>query len=207
MASSIAIPAGELAADAELAEALQDHEPHAPKEAWRRFSPMVKRMIRRRFRAASDVDDLTQDVFTTLFVAIHELRKLEALRAFVVSVTLRRIGEEQRKRRRRFRASERLKLVFEADLDLARNVPLDTDVANRGACADLQRLLSRLRPREQSAYVLRFVDGLRVEEVARALEVSVPTARRSFSYAKSRIDGWACDEPSLSAYARQQAIW
>jgi DNA-directed RNA polymerase specialized sigma24 family protein len=51
--------------------------------------------------------------------------------------------------------------------------------------------------------VLRFVDGLKVEEVADALEVSVPTARRSFSYAKARIDGWAIQEPSLRLYARR----
>lgn len=195
----------EEAVDALLAEALQRDDPSAHREAWQRFSPMVRRLIRRRFPAATDIDDLTQDVFASFFVAVHELRKLESLRAFVTAVTLRRVGEELRKRRRRFHASEKLKQVFEVELDLRQSMPVDTDVAHRGACADLERLLRRLRPRERQAYLLRFVDGLKVEEVAVALDVSIPTARRSFSYARTRINGWASHEPSLRVFARRAA--
>jgi RNA polymerase sigma-70 factor (ECF subfamily) len=206
MASSTGVSADEASDDAELAEALQREDPLAYRVAWQRFSPLVRRLIQRRFHSASDVEDLTQDVFTSLFVAVHELRKLEALRAFVTAVTLRRVGEEQRRRRRRFRATEKLEQVLEVERDLLRSTPVDTDVASRGACADLERLLARLRPRERHAYVLRFIDGMKVEEIAEALEVSVPTARRSFSYAKTRINGWASHEPSLRVYARRASL-
>src|SRR5262249_52308915 len=70
----------------------------ATEEAWRRYAPMVSGMLRRGLGPRADVDDATQEVFLRLFRRIDSLRDATALRAFVVSVTVRVMKWQLRRR-------------------------------------------------------------------------------------------------------------
>ena len=50
------------------------------------------------------------------------------------------------------------------------------------------------------SFVFRFVEGMSAEEVAQALGVSVPTARRSFTRAWQRVTYLAQLDPFLEGY-------
>jgi RNA polymerase sigma-70 factor, ECF subfamily len=180
--------------DAELAAALIAGDASASALAWRRFVPLVSRMARRAMGSAEEVEDIVQDVFSTLFRAVHRLREPDALRAFVITVTKRVLGHELRKRRARAHLS--------ADLGLQL---LDTtgergDPATHHAYIHFRLLLGRLKERERRAFILRFVVCMDAPEVAHTLGVSVPTARRAFSRAQSRLTLWAGRHPFLSDY-------
>jgi RNA polymerase sigma-70 factor, ECF subfamily len=183
--------------DAELAAALIAGNPLAPREAWRRFVPLVGRMSRRVLGAGADVDDVVQEVFACLFRSVPQLRAPEALRAFVITVTKRMLGHELRRRR------ARAHLSVHQDLQLDETVGENGDPATRHAYLHFRHLLGRLNDRERRAFVLRFVACMDAPEVAQTLGVSVPTARRAFSRAQNRLTVWAGRHPFLSDFVME----
>jgi RNA polymerase sigma factor (sigma-70 family) len=70
----------------------------------------------------------------------------------------------------------------------------------REALARFYKILDRIRPRDRVAFVLRFVEGMGVAEVATAVGVSVPTARRCFTRAWERFTLLAGRDPFLAEY-------
>ena len=189
--------AGDLAlsTDEELGRALVAGHPDAPRVAWRRFLPMVRRMLRRALSGRTEIDDVAQVVFLCFFRRVHSLRDPVALRAFVIGIALRVAHEEVRRGRRQRRSAQTQALQDDS-------VVIAADAAAKHAFANLRRLLERLRYRERAAFTLRFVEGMDCAEVAQALGVSEPTARRSFSRAYKQVMTWAQHDPFLVDYLR-----
>jgi DNA-directed RNA polymerase specialized sigma24 family protein len=104
------------------------------------------------------------------------------------------LGHELRKRR------ARLNLTTSSETHVAEAVGQWCDPATRHAYRHFELLLGRLRERERRAFVLRFVACMDTPEVAEALGVSIPTARRAFSRAQMRMTLWAGRHPFLSDY-------
>lgn len=186
--------------DAELAAALIAGEPSAAQLVWQRFLPMVRRMSRRALGSSPDVDDVVQEIFCYLFHGARSLRAPGAFRAFVMTVTKRTLGHEVYKRRARAR------LHATTEVDLADVIGEWSDPATRHAYRHFQHLLGRLTERERRAFVLRFVACMDAPEVAETLGVSVPTARRAFSRAQSRMTRWAGRHPFLGDYLSDAAL-
>jgi DNA-directed RNA polymerase specialized sigma24 family protein len=61
-------------------------------------------------------------------------------------------------------------------------------------------LVRKLAERERATFVFRFIEGMTVAQVAVAMNVSEPTARRSFSRAWARMQKWAERDPFLNDY-------
>jgi RNA polymerase sigma-70 factor (ECF subfamily) len=169
------------AEDSVLARAVLIGDARAPREIWRRFSPLVRRIVRRTLGPQHDVEDVVQDVFLRLFDKLPGLRDPNALRAFLVSISVRSVRYELRRRRvRRLVGLSPTPELFDLRV-------VSTDHDSRQALRQLYVLLDRLNFRERTAFVLRFVEGLEIEDVADALEVSVPTTRRALARAWERL--------------------
>jgi RNA polymerase sigma-70 factor (ECF subfamily) len=183
------------ASDADLGRALLAGDPAAPVVAWKRFLPLVERMLRRSIGSRGENEDVAQTVFLYFFRRVHTLRNPVALRAFVIGVTLRVARGEVRRRQK---YAERAR---------CRSEPLDhealgsaADAATQYAFKNLCRLVRRLRQRERDAFVMRFVEGRDAAEIATLLGVSEPTARRSFSRAQEHLRRWAERDLYLTDY-------
>ena len=188
------------ASDADLARALLAGHPGAHRAAWERFYPMVSGMIRRAYGGGSDAEDLVQEVFLCLFRRIQTLRNPAALRAFTMAIASRTLSFELRKRRARL-----LSTATDVDAgEAADELLAGGHPEARRAVATLTQLLERLRTRDRTAFVLRYIEKRNAVEVADALGVSVPTATRSFSRAWKRIHLWASRDPTLVEYLRHQ---
>ena len=182
-----------------LAQALLANEPDAYRVAWQRFMPMVRRKVRRVFGSGVDSEEVIQEVFFCVYRRVHTLRDPLALRAFVMAVAARTVSHERRRRRLRFPQA------LESEERDAQELRIPANPAAKHACASLKRLLGRLRQREREAFVLRFVEGMDAAEVAAALGVSAPTARRSLSRASKRITLWAGRDPFLADFVLRGA--
>jgi RNA polymerase sigma-70 factor (ECF subfamily) len=180
--------------DAALARAAMRREAPAAREIWCRFAPVVRRIVRRMLGPEHDVEDVVQDVFLRLFDRLPGLRDPAALRAFVVSISIRSARYELRRRRVR----RLVGLSPTPDLPDLRVVSADHD--SRQALLHLYRVLDRLSFRERTAFVLRFVEGMEIDDVASALEVSVPTTRRAVTRAWERIAVLAGNDGFLAHY-------
>src|SRR5690349_11246177 len=77
------------ATDAELAQALLEDTPGAARVVWQRFFPVVSGLARRRLGRSPDTEDVVQDVFVSVFRSARALKEPLALRAFVLTITIR----------------------------------------------------------------------------------------------------------------------
>jgi RNA polymerase sigma-70 factor (ECF subfamily) len=180
--------------DARLAEALIAGEPRAMRIAWERFAPVVRRMVKRRLGSRSDVEDVAQDVFTILFERVATLRDPGALKSFATSIAAFRIQTELRKRRRE-RDLARHALVY---LDIARVTHPDAEA--RQAVSRFGNLLERLKPEERTIFVLRFVKGASLINVARATGLSLSTVKRRLGAVWRRVSLLVSRDPFLARY-------
>jgi RNA polymerase sigma-70 factor (ECF subfamily) len=182
------------AADLVLVGAALAGDKRAPREIWRRFAPLVRRIVRRGLRADNDVEDVVQNVFLTFFEKLPGLRDPEALRAFLVSISARTVRHERRRRRTRGL------LVLSSSPERMGPCAVLADTDSRQALYRLRMILDRLSARERDAFVLRFVGGFELEETAEALHVSVPTIRRALARACERLSILARSDGFLIPY-------
>lgn len=182
------------ASDSVLAGELQARSPEAARAVWQRYAPLVRRMLSRALGPKRDVEDSLQEVFLCLFNKAPELRDLAALRAFIVSITIRTLRHEIRRRKLR----NWLRFDGAAAVEDLRTVNPDTDA--REALARFYALLDRINTRDRTVFVLHVIEGMDVDAIASSLEVSVPTVRRCFGRARERIALLAARDPMLNDY-------
>jgi len=164
--------------DLSLARALLSRDSRAPKEAWIRFTPVVRAIVVHRLGPDAEVEDLTQEIFTRLFAKIGTLRKPEALRHFVASFAIRIVKWERRKRRAR-RCVE---------LTTTGAIPTRlVDSPLRYDFWDAWRVCDKLLPRQRDVMLLRHVEGMTLTEIGRALGLSLATIKRSLRAARLRV--------------------
>lgn len=180
--------------DAALALQLQAGTPGAARAVWERYSPLVRRILSRALGPERDVEDSLQEVFLCLFNKAPELRNPAALRAFIVSIAIRTLRHEIRRRKLR----SWLRLDGNSAAQDLRSVNPDPDA--REALTRFYALLDRLNTRDRSVFVLHVIEGMDVETVASALQVSVPTIRRCFARAREKIALLAGRDPMLVDY-------
>lgn len=173
--------ASEAASDMELAQALIDGVRNAPEMAWERYAPLVHRIVSRAIGPDVEVEDVTQEIFYRLFSRIGTLRKPEALRSFVISFAIRIVKWELRRRR----ARRWLTLSETGDIPDEQQMVMDAE--SRYSIRRLYTMLDRLGTRERLVLVLRHVEGMTLEEIAEAMELSLATVKRGLRRATLRV--------------------
>lgn len=180
-ASSQEAAHAETTRDTELARALIGGEPHAAELAWERYAPLVHRIVSRAIGPDAEVEDVTQEIFYRLFSRIGTLRKPEALRSFVISFAIRIVKWELRRRR------ARRWLTLSETGEVPDEQLMVMDAESRYSLRRLYALLDRLSTRERLVLVLRHVEGMTLEEIAEAMELSLATVKRGLRSASLRI--------------------
>jgi RNA polymerase sigma-70 factor (ECF subfamily) len=181
--------------DPTLVTALLAQDSKAPLVLWRRFSPLVFRILRRMLGESAEVEDLAQEVFLCVYRKASELRNRRALPAFIASATRLTAHEEIRRSRQR-----RMKIpasVPPPSVDLHR---LSTVADAREALVRFHAILGRLTATDRTAFVLRFIDGVPLADVANALGVSLSTIKRRLARVWSRVGLFVERDALLSQY-------
>ena|SRR5688572_8320673 len=167
--------------DAALVAALRAGDPRAELAAWNRFAVGVDQTLRRLMGPGPDREDLLQEVFIRFFRRIGTVREPAAVRGFLTGICIHVVrGEIARRRRKRW-----LSLTSTGDIpDAAGHAP---DLDGREAVTRYYALLDKLSGKDRSLFVARTIEGLTLEEVAAAHDVSVSTAQRHINRASKRI--------------------
>jgi RNA polymerase sigma-70 factor (ECF subfamily) len=182
--------------DTALVRALVDRHPQAPRVLWQRFAPMVYRILKRALGPGHELEDLAQEVFLCLFEKIPTLREPGALKAFVISVTVLTARHELRRRwiRRWVRPSGDLPAVD------GRVVYPEAEADAREALIRFYRILDRVNATDRAAFVLRFLEGLDLVDVAAAMDLSLATIKRRLARVWSRVSLLVERDPVLREY-------
>lgn len=182
--------------DTTLIAALLAHDARAPRVLWRRFAPLVFRTLRRMLGRNPEVEDVAQEVFLCVFRKAPELRERRALPAFIISTTYLAARQAIRRSRHRVRvwAAED---VRQPSAELNR---LSSKADAREALVRFQAILERLKVTDRTAFVLRFVDGRSLPDVATELGVSLATTKRRLARVRARVALRVEQDALLSQY-------
>ncbi len=182
--------------DAELVLALRQNERGAAEAIWNRHSESVRRFLGRALGPSGDeAEDLTQEVFLRVFARARVIREPSALREFIMSVALRVLQWEIRRR------WVRRKVFLSKDGALPEvGAPDRANQEARHALRSCYAILDRLSVRERVAFVLRYLEEMTLEEVAERLDCSVSTTKRVLTRATERVSAQVGKNADLRGY-------
>src|SRR6476659_7892092 len=185
--------------DVALVEALRRGDPQAELAAWNRFSVGVDQTLRRLLGPGPDREDLLQEVFIRFFRRIGTLREPGAVRGFLTGICIHVVrGEIARRQRRRW-------LSLTATGDLPEPLPSAPDLEGREAVTRYYRMIDKLGGKDRSFFVARTLEGMTLDEVAAAHDVSVSTAQRRINRATKRVTALVRRDPVLARFADDSA--
>lgn len=192
--------AAELAAcsDEALAHALIAGERRAGAELWRRYSTLVFRLLLRHVGTRDEAHDITQEVFCQILRSIRTLRDPTLLRSWVVSVALRTLKWQLRKRRLwAWVGLSDPSVVVEPTTE-----SLDTEAQH--LVRQFLRVVGTLAAREQTIFVLRYVEGFGLAEIAQATHVSIATVKRDLARVSEQVSHMVAGDSDLMARLRRR---
>jgi len=180
--------------DAALFKDWLDGRPYAARIMWQRFAPMVHRILKRSLGSDASLEDLEQEVFLSLFQHARLLREPKALKSFIISITVRTLHSEIR--RRWLGRTRRWQLATAAPNRLA----VYPDPESREGLRQFFFILDRVNGHDRRAFVLHFLEGVALEEIAAALDVSLATVKRRLSRVRKRVVRMARRDNALVDY-------
>jgi RNA polymerase sigma-70 factor, ECF subfamily len=152
----------------------------APDFDWlfERYAGYVARVAARMLgRDDADVDDVVQEVFLITLHRLHRIRSAEAARPWLMTVTVRTVQRTLRRRK------WRRKFLGEST---AAEVPATGLTADqRALLVRIYRTLDEIDPKSRIAWILRHIEGERLEDVADACGCSLATAKRRIATAQA----------------------
>ena len=196
----VALPSPTLAQadDATLARAASGGDPRATSVLWDRFSPLVRRMLRRTLGPTAEVEPLLQEVFLRALRQLAGLPESAQLKPFVVAVTVRVLSGELK--RNRVRRLFRLRSPWRSH-ELAGG-----DSATGTALSSLYRILDELDADARLAFTLRHFEGLQLTELASAMDASLSSAKRRLARANARVQAAVSGDAAFSAYTTAASL-
>jgi RNA polymerase sigma-70 factor (ECF subfamily) len=162
--------------------------------AFEEYAPLVRRLIRRVLGPYREIEDVVQDVFLRLFQRAGRIQKPEALTAFVIALATRVAQTELRRAYVR-----RIVGLGVDDREVDQQVE-SPDFESREILDRFYGLLDRLRPADRTAFVLRYMEELELLELARAMNVSLRTAKRRVAHARERVARLIEGDPGLREF-------
>jgi RNA polymerase sigma-70 factor (ECF subfamily) len=198
-ADELTAPSDSSEADAALVRAAWQGDRRAHVAIWRKYSPLVRSRIGRSV-GGQDVEDHVQEVFLRLFEHLPQLRDPGALRSFIIGITLRVGGTELRRRRCRWW------LAVTPTGELPEPPPSRDDGSDvREVLATLLSILGKLSPHSSRVFELRYIEEKELTDVAKAMKISLATAKRHLARASTCFFAMAEREPVLADFMRSSS--
>jgi RNA polymerase sigma-70 factor (ECF subfamily) len=170
--------------DAELVARALAGERSAEAEIYARHVGYVMGLCVRLLGQRGEAEDAVQDTFVDVLEQLHQLREPTRLRHWIGRVAVHKV--HRRFRRRRLQRVFGFAPAQQEDLSL---VPC-TNQASPEQVVQLARLrqeLAKVSDEARAAWLLRFVDGYKLDEVAELCGCSLATAKRRIAAADSHV--------------------
>jgi len=180
----------EQARDELLVQALLQGDPDATAELFDRYAAPVQRVLTRILGYTEpERADLLHEVFMRALERLADLKRKGSLKPWLMGIAVFTAREWIRKKR------QRGPLLSPED-GAAREVS-DASPEAREAVRCFYALVSHFDDDERTAFILRALEGMTLNEVATACNVSVSTARRRIDRAEQRFRELLHEYPPL----------
>ncbi|MCZ7678402.1 MAG: sigma-70 family RNA polymerase sigma factor [Sandaracinaceae bacterium] len=169
-------------ADADLVARVRAGDRWAEDALYRRYARPVAGLVARLLAGTrEEVEDVVHDAFVSAFEKIGRLRDASAFRAWLMQIAVTHVRRVLRRRR----LKRALGLLPSTDeLALERIASREASPEVRAELAVVDGVLRRLPADLRIAWVLRHVEGERLEDVAALCGCSLATAKRRIASAE-----------------------
>ena len=183
------LPSSRADQNVQLVERMRTDPVGAAPLLYARFAPAVNRLVWRLLGADPDHNDVVQHVFYRILRQGMRLREPERLDAWVQTIAANTVYELLRRRqvRRLFLQGQ----PTEMHADLVR------DVEVRDLLLRTKSVIERLPAKERMVFMLYFVEGRTLAEVAELGGYSLATAKRRLNRANQRFQHLLSKNPDL----------
>jgi RNA polymerase sigma-70 factor, ECF subfamily len=168
-----------------LVRAAQAGDGRAFAEIVRRYQRAMYRVAYGFVRSPADADDVAQETFVRAYQALGRFRVGEPLYPWLARIASNTALSLLRRRRRK------PETPLEPLLEAGQQWGTDDDPADRVASAEqarhLREAMAELKPEHQAVLVLRVVEDLSYDEIAKALAVPAGTVMSRLSRARAEL--------------------
>ncbi len=180
--------------NAELAALMRSDPVAAAPLLYARFTGPVNRLVWRLLGADPDHNDVVQQVFYRVLKQGKYLRDAEKLDSWVQTIAANTVYELLRRRQ--------VRRIFLRDLPTEAHADLVRDVEVRDMLLRTKALIERLPAKERIVFVLYYVEGRTLAEVAELRGYSLATAKRKVGRANKRFQYLLSKNPELARLFR-----
>jgi RNA polymerase sigma-70 factor (ECF subfamily) len=177
-------PAPVSIADGDLVARVRAGDRWAEDALYRRHARPVAGLVARLLGSSQDVDDVVHDAFVSAFEQVDRLREPDRFRAWLGRIAVIKVRRTIRSRRLR-RSLGLLPMNDDAALERLASEAASPEV--RADLAVVDGILRRLPATVRIAWMLRYVEGHRVEDVADLCACSLATAKRRIAAGKKAM--------------------
>ncbi len=164
-------------------------------ELVRYYHERIFRLVYYRTRSRSDAEDLTQEVFIKAFNKLGALREVEHFQSWLFSIAVNTVRDLHRKRKVRAllfleRGESR---TADEPPEPAAHIADDSQATGEEYMAavqfwrHLEVLADRLGAREREVFMLRYLDGLEIKEIAAVIGKTEGTVKTSLHRAVKKF--------------------
>jgi RNA polymerase sigma-70 factor, ECF subfamily len=176
--------------DEGLVHALREGDPGAPTILFDRYGPYIQRVLARIVGYSEpERADLLHDVFVRALERMGDIKNPRVLKSWLVGIA---VFTAQEWIRRRKRAGPPLGPEHGADREGPSASPEAVE-----AFRSFRSVMDRLDDEERTMFVLRFLEGMNLDEIAVACNLSISTARRRVLRAEERFREIVPEYPAL----------
>ena len=173
-----------------IIERIEEHPERGAAMLFDAYSQMVNGLVWRLLGADPDHDDVVQQVFCTVLASLPKLRDPERLAGWVRRITINAVYAELRKRE--------VRRMFALRNPPESQVYVQTqDVESRDLLARARAMMEKLPAKERIVFILHYVEGHTLEEIAELQDYSHATAKRRLSAANKRFRALVQNNPEL----------
>jgi len=144
---------------------------------------MVNGLAYRILGRPDEVDDLVQDSFVQALSSLDRLQNPAAFSSWMGSIVVRTAHKRLRRRSLRTRLGLERDKPIDVEILVSRTAPPDVAIELRAVYG----ILNRLSAEERVALVLRRVEGMKLAEVAEAMNLSLATVKRRLAKAEKAV--------------------
>lgn len=170
--------------DEELVRRVGRKDNWAEEVTYRRYAPVVLGVARRMLGSQSEAEDVAQETFVTAFGIWEQLREPSRLKQWLLQIAVRKVHRIFRRRR----LAKALGLASgSTNQGLAQWARPEAGADVRMELALLDKVLAQINPANRIAWMLRYVEGLSLDEVAFECSCSLATVKRRVASAHQII--------------------
>jgi RNA polymerase sigma-70 factor (family 1) len=171
-----------LKSDGKLMKEIKADNMFAFDELYRKYSKRIYKFAYSILKSSEESENIVQDVFLNLWENRHRVEKNSSIKYYVFTIAYNSAISILRKKARESQFFEYLKSLQDLNQE-----PVNIELEYNELTNKLNDIIDKLPDRQKEVYLLHRVEGLKYQEIADRLDISVNTIENHMSRALKTI--------------------